>query len=280
MDAAGEGGRKGEVRCGRRQRHVPGAARVLERGPWRDDGASHRRRMADGRPDGLGLRRRRHHRRTGRLARRTSWRAHRRRVTPGHRPTAPSSCVRAAPRCASSSAVSGSPARVPTTSACRGRSSRRRRRSRQRSCGGSSGRTGACRASAATRATATSASAVGAMRCCATCWASSARSVSEDACTRVSGSETTKFSYTRKDGTEVTYRSRQGYDLRITGSDLERFADRIGFSTPRKQAGAGAAARGHGALRDEAVRVARRAPSGWSGGRVQPDRAASPQLHG
>jgi len=44
------------------------------------------------------------------------------------------------------------------------------------------------------------------------------------------------FSYTRKDGTTVDYASRPGFDLRITGSDLERFADTIGFSTPRKNA--------------------------------------------
>jgi ribonucleoside-diphosphate reductase alpha chain len=50
----------------------------------------------------------------------------------------------------------------------------------------------------------------------------------------VSGSNTqARFSYVRKDGTEVTYGSRQGYDLRITGSDLERFAAAIGFSTQR-----------------------------------------------
>src|SRR5438876_8544689 len=51
----------------------------------------------------------------------------------------------------------------------------------------------------------------------------------------VSGSETQKFAYTRVDGTEAVYRSKQGYDLRVTGSDLERFASEIGFSTPRKQ---------------------------------------------
>ena len=44
------------------------------------------------------------------------------------------------------------------------------------------------------------------------------------------------FSYTRVDGTTVDYETRQGFDLRITGSDLERFADLIGFSTPRKEA--------------------------------------------
>ncbi|MGH3046400.1 MAG: LAGLIDADG family homing endonuclease, partial [Gaiellaceae bacterium] len=44
------------------------------------------------------------------------------------------------------------------------------------------------------------------------------------------------FEYTRADGTTVAYASRQGFDLRITGSDLERFADAVGFSTPRKQA--------------------------------------------
>ena len=44
------------------------------------------------------------------------------------------------------------------------------------------------------------------------------------------------FSYVRNDGSRVEYLSRQGFDLRITGSDLERFADAIGFSTPRKNA--------------------------------------------
>ena len=44
------------------------------------------------------------------------------------------------------------------------------------------------------------------------------------------------FTYTRVDGTHVTYSSDGGFDLRITGSDLERFAEAIGFSTPRKQA--------------------------------------------
>jgi ribonucleoside-diphosphate reductase alpha chain len=53
---------------------------------------------------------------------------------------------------------------------------------------------------------------------------------------RVSGSNDTKFAYTRNDGTDVTYDSREGFDLRITGSDLERFVEAIGFSTPRKQA--------------------------------------------
>jgi ribonucleotide reductase alpha subunit len=46
----------------------------------------------------------------------------------------------------------------------------------------------------------------------------------------------TSFTYTRNDGTEVEYASRQGFDLRITGSDLERFAIEVGFSAPRKQA--------------------------------------------
>ncbi|HUG65690.1 MAG TPA: LAGLIDADG family homing endonuclease, partial [Gaiellaceae bacterium] len=52
----------------------------------------------------------------------------------------------------------------------------------------------------------------------------------------VSGSNATKFAYTRVDGTEVEYSSREGFDLRITGSDLDRFATEVGFSTPRKQA--------------------------------------------
>jgi ribonucleoside-diphosphate reductase alpha chain len=53
---------------------------------------------------------------------------------------------------------------------------------------------------------------------------------------RISESGGTSFSYTRKDGTTVEYESREGFDLRITGSDLTRFADGIGFSAPRKNA--------------------------------------------
>jgi Ribonucleotide reductase, alpha subunit len=51
----------------------------------------------------------------------------------------------------------------------------------------------------------------------------------------VAKSQGSSFSYIRKDGTKVEYESRQGFDLRITGSDLERFAEAIGFSTPRKE---------------------------------------------
>jgi ribonucleoside-diphosphate reductase alpha chain len=45
----------------------------------------------------------------------------------------------------------------------------------------------------------------------------------------------TSFSYTRVDGTTVEYGTRDGFDLRVTGSDMERFEQGIGFSTPRKQ---------------------------------------------
>ena len=51
----------------------------------------------------------------------------------------------------------------------------------------------------------------------------------------VSGSDKSSFSYTRADGTHADYGSHQGFDLRITGSDMQRFAEAIGFSTPRKQ---------------------------------------------
>jgi len=53
---------------------------------------------------------------------------------------------------------------------------------------------------------------------------------------RLSETDQPSFSYTRVDGTTIEYESRQGFDLRITGSDMERFADAIGFSTPRKNA--------------------------------------------
>jgi ribonucleoside-diphosphate reductase alpha chain len=41
--------------------------------------------------------------------------------------------------------------------------------------------------------------------------------------------------YVRNDGTAVSYRSKQMYDLRITGSDLLRFNEAVGFATARKQ---------------------------------------------
>jgi ribonucleoside-diphosphate reductase alpha chain len=53
---------------------------------------------------------------------------------------------------------------------------------------------------------------------------------------RISEAEAPSFSYVRSDGTKVEYLSKQGFDLRITGGDLERFAEAIGFSTPRKNA--------------------------------------------
>jgi ribonucleoside-diphosphate reductase alpha chain len=51
----------------------------------------------------------------------------------------------------------------------------------------------------------------------------------------VAKSATSQFEYMRKDGSTVEYTSRPGFDLRITGSDFRRFAEEIGFSTPRKQ---------------------------------------------
>ncbi|HZL65070.1 MAG TPA: LAGLIDADG family homing endonuclease, partial [Thermoleophilia bacterium] len=54
---------------------------------------------------------------------------------------------------------------------------------------------------------------------------------------RITDGIPSSFSYVRKDGTTVEYASREGFDLRITGSDLARFAAEIGFSCPRKQAG-------------------------------------------
>jgi ribonucleoside-diphosphate reductase alpha chain len=52
---------------------------------------------------------------------------------------------------------------------------------------------------------------------------------------RITGTRPSSFSYTRVDGSTTDYESREGFDLRITGSDLETFATEIGFSSPRKQ---------------------------------------------
>jgi ribonucleoside-diphosphate reductase alpha chain len=53
---------------------------------------------------------------------------------------------------------------------------------------------------------------------------------------RISEGAGSNFSYTRQDGTTVEYATREGFDLRITGTDMARFAAEIGFSCPRKQA--------------------------------------------
>ncbi|MGO9791345.1 MAG: LAGLIDADG family homing endonuclease [Solirubrobacteraceae bacterium] len=53
---------------------------------------------------------------------------------------------------------------------------------------------------------------------------------------RVSEAAGPTFAYTRADGSTIQYESREGFDLRITGRDLERFAELVGFSTPRKSA--------------------------------------------
>jgi ribonucleoside-diphosphate reductase alpha chain len=53
---------------------------------------------------------------------------------------------------------------------------------------------------------------------------------------KIAEAGTPTFSYTRADGETVEYVTREGFDLRIAGSDLERFAQLIGFSTPRKNA--------------------------------------------
>ena len=49
------------------------------------------------------------------------------------------------------------------------------------------------------------------------------------------GGRKSSFGFTRANGSEAVYESREGFDLLITGSDLDRFAETIGFSTPRKQ---------------------------------------------
>ena len=69
---------------------------------------------------------------------------------------------------------------------------------------------------------------------------------------RITEARASTSRYTRVDGTTVEYESREGFDLRITGSDLERFAEAIGFSTPRKQAALEALLEETGALRDQA----------------------------
>jgi len=51
----------------------------------------------------------------------------------------------------------------------------------------------------------------------------------------ISPSDASRFEYVRSDGSQAEYTSRPGYDLRITGSDMQVFAEAIGFSTPRKQ---------------------------------------------
>jgi ribonucleoside-diphosphate reductase alpha chain len=54
---------------------------------------------------------------------------------------------------------------------------------------------------------------------------------------KITDGQPSGFTHTRKDGTTVEYASREGFDLRITGTDMARFVAEIGFSCPRKQAG-------------------------------------------
>jgi ribonucleoside-diphosphate reductase alpha chain len=53
---------------------------------------------------------------------------------------------------------------------------------------------------------------------------------------RIAESAESRFSYVRRDGTNVEYATRESFDLRIGGTDMARFATEIGFSCPRKQA--------------------------------------------
>ena len=53
---------------------------------------------------------------------------------------------------------------------------------------------------------------------------------------RTADARESTFSYVRADGSQITYATREAFDLRISGTDMERFAEAIGFSTPRKNA--------------------------------------------
>ena len=75
---------------------------------------------------------------------------------------------------------------------------------------------------------------------------------------RISETAGRHFSYTRKDGTTVEYASREGFDLRITGSDLARFAERYRLLVPAQAGGPGDPDRG-----DQALSRQRRQPR-WS----------------
>ena len=84
---------------------------------------------------------------------------------------------------------------------------------------------------------------------------------------------------TRATTAHAEYTSRQGFDLRITGSDLERFAESIGFSTPRKQTALEALLAGTTRYATKPGVDARRPRGRRSGGRLQPHRAAPPFVH-
>ena len=92
------------------------------------------------------------------------------------------------------------------------------------------------RVESAARRTATSASAAAARRCWATCSAALAFGI-RGRIYRVSDAGEADRSPTRATTARRSSTCRgEGFDLRITGSDLARFAEEIGFSTPRKQA--------------------------------------------
>jgi ribonucleoside-diphosphate reductase alpha chain len=79
------------------------------------------------------------------------------------------------------------------------------------------------------------------------------------------GPKADSFSYTRKDGTEVTYGSDgPSYDLRITGRSLVEFSALVGFTLPRKVAKLTAALDEHRTYTtDETVRLVSRTSVGF-----------------
>ena len=96
---------------------------------------------------------------------------------------------------------------------------------------------------------------------------------------RVTESREPSFSYTRDDGTIVEYASREGFDLRITGSDLGSLrGGRSASRRPRKQAALEAMLERDAALRDEALapRWSRARTTGRRRSTTSPSRCITP----
>lgn len=90
------------------------------------------------------------------------------------------------------------------------------------------------------------------------------------------------FSYTRRDGTKVTYKGRgPSFDLRITGESLREFAAVVGFRLHRKGAALGALVDDHVFYRDRnEARLVQCLPSGRADAYVLPTTHGSCRVDG
>ena len=93
------------------------------------------------------------------------------------------------------------------------------------------------------------------------------------------GPAAAKLTYTRRDGTAMTYLSRQMFDLRIQGQSLELFEEWIGFSTPRKNSSLCEDPRVEQAVQVSPLHESREPRARRTRSRLQPQRTAASLVH-